>query len=88
MHCSDLNQIIYLVITTEVDNKHAHKIANALLENELIPCVTFKNVESSFWWEGEIKLSNEVQLIIKCREKNIDKVFNKILENQYIFMQS
>ena len=81
MFDSDLNHLIYLIMTTEVDKKHAHKIADLLLGEKLIPCVTFKNIESSFWWEGKINKSKEVQLIIKCKEENINKVCNKI--NKY-----
>ena len=80
MTLSDLNQEIYLVITTEVDKKNACKLANSLLREKLIPCVTFKNIESHFWWEGEINESQEVQLMIKCMEKNLNKVRDKISE--------
>ena len=77
---SELNQLIYFVITTESDIKNAHKIANLLLVEQLTPCVTFKNVESHFWWEGKINQSKEVQLIMKCKEENINKVCKKISE--------
>ena len=80
MSLTDFNQEIYLIITTEVDKKNASKLADFLLREKLIPCVTFKNVESHFWWKGEINQSKEVQLIIKCKEENINKVCNKISE--------
>ena len=80
MTLSDFNQDIYLVITTEVDKKNASKLADLLLREKLIPCVTFKNVESHFWWKGEINQSKEVQLMIKCKEENVNKVCNKISE--------
>ena len=80
MSLSDFNQGIYVIITTEVDKKHASKLADLLLREKLIPCVTFKNVESHFWWEGEINQSKEVQLMIKCKEENVNKVCNKISE--------
>jgi len=77
---SEFDQLIYFVITTELDIKNAYKIANLLLVDQLIPCVTFKNVESHFWWEGKINQSKEVQLIMKCKEENINKVCKKISE--------
>ena len=80
MFHSEFNQLIYFVITTESDIKNAHKIANLLLVEQLTPCVTFKNVESHFWWEGKINQSKEVQLIMKCKEENINKVCKKISE--------
>ena len=80
MFCSDLNQLVYFVITNEVDKKNASKIADLLLREKLIPCVSFKNIESHFWWKGEINKSKEVQLIIKCKADNINKVCEKIYE--------
>ena len=80
MTLSDLNQSIYLVITNEVDKENASKLANLLLREKLIPCVTFKNVESNFWWEGHINKSQEVQLMIKCKKENLRIVCNKIAE--------
>ena len=80
MALSDLNQEIYLVITTEIDKKNASKLSNLLLRDKLIACVTFKNIESHFWWEGNIKQSKEVQLMIKCKKGNLNNVCNKIAE--------
>ena len=77
---SGIDQLIYLIITNEVDIKNASKIADLLLKEKLIPCVTFKNVESQFWWKGEINKSKEVQLIIKCKEENIKKICERIYE--------
>ena len=77
---SKFDQLLYVVITTEADKKNACKIADFLLGEKLTPCVTFKNVESHFWWRGEINQSKEVQLIIKCKEANINKVCKKIAE--------
>ena len=80
MTLSGFNQEIYLIITTEVDKKNASKLANLLLREKLIPCITFKNIESHFWWKGNINQSKEVQLIIKCKKENINIVCNKIAE--------
>ena len=76
----DSSQLIYLIITTEKDKDNASKIANLLLEEKLVPCITFKNIESHFWWEGQINELKEIQLIIKCKEKNINLVCKKISE--------
>ena len=76
----EVDNSLYLILTTEIDQENAYKIAKLLLEEKLIPCVTFKNVESYFWWEGEINQSKEVQLLIKCKEENINKVCKKVSE--------
>ena len=80
MTLSDFNQEIYIVITNEVDKKNASKLADLLLREKLIPCVTFKNIESHFWWKGNISQSKEVQLDIKCKKENVNKVCNKIAD--------
>ena len=80
MTLSDLNQEIYLVLTNESDKKNASKLGNLLLREKLIPCVTFKDIESYFWWEGNINKSKEVQLMIKCKKENLNNVCNKIAE--------
>ena len=80
MSDSNFNQLIYVIITTEIDKKKAFKIAKLLLDEKLIPCVNFKNIESKFWWKGEINQSKEVQLIIKCKEANINRVCAMISE--------
>ena len=80
MTLSDFDQEIYLVITTEKDIKNASKLAALLLKEKLIPCVSLKNIESHFWWEGKINQSKEVQLMIKCKKENVNKVCNKIAE--------
>ena len=71
---SEPDKVMYFVITTEKDKNNAYKIANLLLGDKLIPCVSFKDIESHFWWEGEINQLQEVQLIIKCKQENINKV--------------
>tara|TARA_Y100001968_G_C19264393_1_gene670904 strand:- start:394 stop:717 length:324 start_codon:yes stop_codon:yes gene_type:complete len=80
MSLTDFNQEIYIVITTEVDKENASKLADLLLREKLIPCVSFKNIESYFWWEGNINQSKEVQLMIKCKKENVNNVCNKIAE--------
>ena len=80
MDSSDSNQEIYLVITTEIDKKNAFELANLLLREKFIPCVTFKDIESYFWWKGNINQSKEVQLMIKCKKENLNNLCNRIVE--------
>ena len=80
MSLSDLNEEIYIIITNEADKENASKLADLLLKEKLIACVTFINIESHFWWQGNINQSKEVQLMIKCKKENINNVCNKIAE--------
>ncbi len=65
-------------MTTESNKNNAYKIANLLLKEKLIPCVSFNNIESHFWWDSKINQSKEVQLVIKCKQENINRVCRKI----------
>ena len=80
MPLSEINPEIYLVITTEADKKNATNLADLLLKKKLIPCVTFKDIESHFWWQGNVNQSKEVQLLIKCKKEKVKEVCNKIAE--------
>ena len=78
MEFSDVNQEMYIVLTTEANKKNALKLAKLLLKDKLIPCVSFENIESHFWWKGSINKSKEVQLIIKCKKENVNNICDKI----------
>ena len=80
MALNNINREVYIIITNEADKKNAYKLADLLLKEKLIPCVNFKNIESHFWWKGKINESKEVQLMIKCKRENLNKVCNKISE--------
>tara|TARA_Y100001968_G_scaffold324255_1_gene363231 strand:+ start:810 stop:1133 length:324 start_codon:yes stop_codon:yes gene_type:complete len=80
MNLNDFKQEICIIMTTEVDKENASKLANLLLREKLIPCVNFNNIESYYWWEGDIHKSKEVQLIIKCKKENVIRVCKKISE--------
>tara|TARA_Y100001968_G_scaffold106325_1_gene96141 strand:+ start:209 stop:532 length:324 start_codon:yes stop_codon:yes gene_type:complete len=78
MSKSDFRKEIYIIITNEKNKKKACKLGNLLLKDKLISCVSFKDIESHFWWEDKINKSREVQLMIKCKKENVYKVCNKI----------
>ena len=72
---------LFFVITTESDKSNAYKLSDNLMKNKLIACVNFKNIESHFWWEGEISRTEEVQLIMKCKKENLLKLYQNILKS-------
>ncbi len=71
---------LFLVITTESTESNAYRLSDNLIKKKLIACVSFNNIQSHFWWEGEIHESKEVQLIMKCKKENINKVHQDILK--------
>ena len=72
---------LFFVITTESDTLNAYKLSDNLMKNKLIACVNFNNIESHFWWEGEITKSKEVQLVMKCKKENLHKLHQNIIKS-------
>ena len=81
MPAAYFTQGLFFVITTEADMLNAYKLSNNLIKKKLIACVSFNNIQSHFWWEGEIHESKEVQLIMKCKKENINRVHQDILKS-------
>lgn len=65
-----------IVIFCTVPNKdEAKKISRALLNENLVACVsTVDKVNSMFSWNGEICTENELLLIIKTKRELFDKI--------------
>ena len=58
---------ILLLIATEHNKKAAKKIAKLLLKKKLAACVSLKDINSIYKWEGKIEKVNEVEIIIKSK---------------------
>ena len=61
-----MNQVL-LLITTEYSKKAAKKIAKLLLKKKLAACVSLKDINSIYEWEGKIEEVNEAEIIIKSK---------------------
>ena len=60
---------VLLLITTECNKKIAKKLAKSLLKKKLAACVSLKDINSIYKWEGKIEDVNEVEIIIKSNPK-------------------
>ena len=63
-----MNQVLIL-ITTEKNKKAAKKIARSLLKKKLAACVSLKDINSIYEWEGKIEDVDEVEITIKSNPK-------------------
>ncbi len=70
-----------LIFTTITSKVIAYKLGRKLLELKLIACYNLTEVESSYWWEGEIKMGTEALMILKTKEENFDKIETFLKEN-------
>ena len=78
MLSKDLSHELVVLITTESDQEKAERLANLLLKRKLIACANFVSVNSSYWWDGEIVRSKEVQLILKTKKSLINDLIEKV----------
>lgn len=71
--------MISLIYTTINNEEDAKKIANYLIEEQIVACVNIiPNVQSIYRWKGKIEEEREFLLIAKTVDENIIKAINKI----------
>ena len=64
-----MSQILVMVATEpEIDN--AQKVATLILEKKLAACISLKEISSTYFWEGKIVRSSEIEIVIKSIPKN------------------
>ena len=74
--------IMISVIYTTFDNEQdARKIANFLIEEQIVACVNIiPNVISIYRWKGKIEEDKEFILIAKTVDENVIKTIKRIKE--------
>jgi len=71
--------MISLIYTTINNEEDAKKIANYLIEEQIVACVNIiPNVQSIYRWKGKIEEEREFLLIAKTVDENVIKAINKI----------
>ena len=61
-----------LILVTAPDLKTARALAKAALTARLIACANLvPKIESHYWWQGKIKSSKEVLLILKTQKSRL-----------------
>ncbi len=74
-----MNTPYIVVLVTAKDKKEAEKIARGLLEAKLIACANIlEGVQSLFWWQGKIDMSQEVLLVLKTKKILFKKIVTKV----------
>jgi periplasmic divalent cation tolerance protein len=70
-----------LVFTTLPSPDKAAEIARALVEERLAACGNvFPAVRSIYKWQGKVQDENEVMLLLKTREEQLERLKLRILE--------
>jgi len=71
--------MVAVVYTTIGNIQDARKIANSLVEEQLVACVNIiPSVESVYSWKGKIETDEEIVLIAKTTDDNVKKTIQRI----------
>ena len=68
-----MNKVL-LLITTVPNQLLANKIAKDLIESELAACISIKQIQSIYKWQGDIEENKEFEITIKSLPKNLNKL--------------
>ena len=70
----------YCIVTTTCDKLEiANKIIDTLLKKRLVSCCQMSNIESSYWWKGEIVKDPEFLIQMKTKKDSFKEVEKEIL---------
>lgn len=68
-----------VVYITAKDKSEARKIARQLLEARLAGCINIiDNINSLYWWQGDIQDEQEAVLIVKTKESLVAELIEKV----------
>ena len=69
-----------LALTTEANAERAQQLAEALLERQLVACVSITPIQSFYRWEGALQRSHEVQLLMKTSPQHLEALHAAVSE--------
>ncbi len=77
---------MYIVILVTTSNKkEARRIAVELLKKRLAACVNIiDKIESFFWWQGKVELSNEALMVIKSKKEKLAAI-TKLIKSMHSY---
>ena len=67
-----------IIISTYPDKKSITKIANELVQNNVVACVNITKISSIYSWQGKIENASEYLALFKTTQKNKKSLKEKI----------
>jgi len=67
-----------IIISTYPNKKSITKIANDLVQNNIIACVNIIKISSIYSWQGKIENASEYLVLFKTTQKNKKSLKEKI----------
>ena len=73
---------VCVILCTVPTKAHGRKLAQKLLHQKQVACVNLiLGIESHYWWQDKLELSEEVLLIIKTTSRKAKAVTRLILQS-------
>jgi periplasmic divalent cation tolerance protein len=70
-----------VVLVTAGSQEEAKRISDVLLERRLVACANvFGDVQSFFWWKGELDSAKEHLLVMKSRGELLEEIVRVVRE--------
>ncbi len=70
-----------IIYVTTSGLKESKKIAKTLLKEKMVACANIiPEMESIYWWEGDLEEDVESILLLKTRSELVDKVIDMVKE--------
>jgi len=71
----------YFVVLITSPADRGEEIASFIVENKLGACVNvIREVDSVYWWKGEIERDKEALLVVKTSAERLGKLLDKVKE--------
>ena len=71
---------VVLAVTTEANQAQAEQLAKALLDRQLVACVSLQPTKALYHWQGAIAQAEEVQLLLKTDAHQLNALHQAVLE--------
>ena len=78
MNKTNTNSDGFLVVTTVSARDKALGLSREILDKRLAACVNFREVTSQYWWNEEINLSQEYELVFKTDSAHLKELIETI----------
>ena len=69
---------ILVLIATESNKETAVCIAKLLIRKKLAACISFKEIQSLYSWQGKLEYSNEIEIIIKSKPNKLNPLLESL----------
>jgi len=71
--------MVVIIYSTVGSIEDARRIANALVEEQIVACVNIlPKIESIYKWQGKIETDEEVVIMAKTTDENVKKAIQRI----------